>query len=71
MVWIIGGGIYFVLLALSLAFLRGVSILNVENERGCSKVKEITEGDLAELPFTKAQYLLYILYFARFEKITV
>jgi len=37
MVWIIGGGIYFVLLALSLAFLKGVSILNVENERECSK----------------------------------
>jgi len=35
MVWIIGGGIYFVLLALSLAFLRGVSILNVDNEREC------------------------------------
>lgn len=37
MVWIIGGGIYFVVLALSLAILKGVSIRNVENERECSK----------------------------------
>jgi hypothetical protein len=37
MIWIIGGGIYFVVLVLSLGFLKGVSILNVENERECSK----------------------------------
>lgn len=37
MIWIIGGGIYFVLLVLSMGFLKGVSILNVENERECSK----------------------------------
>jgi len=35
MIWIIGGGIYFFVLALSLVFLRGVSILNVENESEC------------------------------------
>jgi hypothetical protein len=28
-------------------------------------VKEITEGDLAELPLTKGQYLLYIQCFQR------
>ena len=37
MIWIIGGGIYFVLLVLALGFFKGVSILNVENERECSK----------------------------------
>jgi len=49
MVWIIGGGIYFVLLALSLAFLRGVSILDVENERGCSKPFPIKRSKLGPL----------------------
>ncbi len=49
MVWIIGGGIYFVLSALSLAFLRGVSILNVENERECSKPFPIERNKLKPL----------------------
>jgi hypothetical protein len=34
-------------------------------------VKEITEGDLAELPFTKAQYLLSIICFLYFKKATI
>lgn len=34
-------------------------------------VKEITEGDLAELPFTKAQYLLSIRCFQQLQKATI
>jgi hypothetical protein len=34
-------------------------------------VKEITEGDLAELLFTRAQYLLSILCFQRAKNVSI
>jgi hypothetical protein len=37
--------------------------------RTVNSVKEITEGDLAELLFSKAQYLLSLLHFSTSQKL--